>query len=63
MLRQKHERRLDDEHVKPLASYRAEELAQMRVNFLGPIQPITWRAGVSSSKRIRRRSGASCRLR
>src|ERR1019366_6866995 len=35
MLRQKHERRLDDEHVKPLASYRAEELAQMRVNFFG----------------------------
>jgi putative two-component system protein, hydrogenase maturation factor HypX/HoxX len=36
MLRQKHERRLDDEQVKPLASYRAEELAQMRVNFFGP---------------------------
>jgi putative two-component system hydrogenase maturation factor HypX/HoxX len=36
MLRRKHERRLDDEHVKPLASYRAEELAQMRVNFFGP---------------------------
>jgi putative two-component system protein, hydrogenase maturation factor HypX/HoxX len=36
MLRQKHERRLDDESVKPIASYRAEELAQMRVNFFGP---------------------------
>jgi putative two-component system hydrogenase maturation factor HypX/HoxX len=36
MLRQKHERRLDDEHVKPLASDRADELAQMRVNFFGP---------------------------
>ena len=36
MLRRKHERRLDDESVKPLASYRAEELAQMRVNFFGP---------------------------
>jgi putative two-component system hydrogenase maturation factor HypX/HoxX len=36
MLRRKHERRLDDEHVKPLASYRAEELARMRFNFFGP---------------------------
>jgi putative two-component system hydrogenase maturation factor HypX/HoxX len=36
MLRRKHERRLDDESVKPLASYRAEELARMRVNFFGP---------------------------
>ena len=36
MLRKKHERRLDDEHVKPLASYRAEELERMRVNFFGP---------------------------
>jgi putative two-component system hydrogenase maturation factor HypX/HoxX len=36
MLRKKHERRLDDEYVKPLASYRAEELKQMRVNFFGP---------------------------
>jgi putative two-component system hydrogenase maturation factor HypX/HoxX len=36
MLRQKHERRLDDESVKPLASYRAEELERMRVNFFGP---------------------------
>jgi methionyl-tRNA formyltransferase len=36
MLRRKHERRLDDEHVKPLASYCAEKLAQMWVNFFGP---------------------------
>jgi len=36
ILRKKHEKRLDDESVKPLASYRAEELAWMRVNFFGP---------------------------
>ena len=36
MLRKKQEKRLDDECVKPLASYRAEELARMRVNFFGP---------------------------
>jgi putative two-component system protein, hydrogenase maturation factor HypX/HoxX len=36
MLRKKHERRLDDEYVKPLANYRAKELKQMRVNFFGP---------------------------
>ena len=36
MLRKKHERRLDDEHGKPLASYRAEELERMQVNFFGP---------------------------
>ena len=36
MLREKHETRLDDEYVKPLASYRAKELARMRVNFFGP---------------------------
>ena len=36
MLRRKHERRLDDESVKPLASYRAEELERMWVNFFGP---------------------------
>jgi Enoyl-CoA hydratase/isomerase len=35
MLRKKHERRLDDEYVKPLASYRAEELEWMRANFFG----------------------------
>jgi len=35
MLRQKQERRLEDEAIKPLASYRAEELAQMRINFFG----------------------------
>jgi putative two-component system hydrogenase maturation factor HypX/HoxX len=29
-------RRLDDELVKPLANYRAEELERMRVNFYGP---------------------------
>ena len=36
MLRRKHEMRLDDERVKPLARYRAEELERMRVNFFGP---------------------------
>ena len=36
MLRKKHERRLDDESVKHLASYRAKELRRMRVNFFGP---------------------------
>jgi len=36
MLRKKHEGRLDDEYAKPLASYRAEELKRMRVNFFGP---------------------------
>jgi putative two-component system protein, hydrogenase maturation factor HypX/HoxX len=36
MLRKKHERRLDDESVKPLASYRAKELERMQVNFFGP---------------------------
>jgi putative two-component system protein, hydrogenase maturation factor HypX/HoxX len=36
MLRKKHESRLDDELAKPLASYRAEELERMRINFFGP---------------------------
>ena len=36
MLRKKHERRLDDEYAKPLASYRAEELERMQVDFFGP---------------------------
>ena len=36
LLRAKHERRLADERVKPLAAYRAEELAIMRENFWGP---------------------------
>lgn len=36
LLRNKHECRLADESHKPLASYRAEELHQMRVNFFGP---------------------------
>jgi putative two-component system hydrogenase maturation factor HypX/HoxX len=36
MLRKKHERRLDDEYAKPLASYRAKELERMQVNFFGP---------------------------
>ena len=35
-LRRKHERRVDDESTKPLASYRAEELQRMWVNFFGP---------------------------
>jgi putative two-component system protein, hydrogenase maturation factor HypX/HoxX len=36
MLRMKQESRLDDEQVKPLSSYRSEELARMKVNFFGP---------------------------
>jgi putative two-component system hydrogenase maturation factor HypX/HoxX len=36
MLRKKAEHRYEDERVKPLAHYRAEELAHMRVNFFGP---------------------------
>ncbi len=36
MLRKKHERRLDDESIKPLASHRAKELERMYVNFFGP---------------------------
>ncbi len=36
LLREKHERRLADERAKPLAAYRAEELARMRENFWGP---------------------------
>ncbi|MGH6846729.1 MAG: hydrogenase maturation protein [Methylocella sp.] len=36
MLREKHEMRLDDESVKPLANYRAKELERMRINFFGP---------------------------
>jgi len=36
LLRDKHERRLADERAKPLAAYRAEELARMRENFWGP---------------------------
>ena len=35
-LRIKHERRLDDGYFKPLASYRAEVLERMQVNFFGP---------------------------
>lgn len=33
---EKLKRRLEDELVKPLANYRAEELERMRVNFFGP---------------------------
>jgi putative two-component system hydrogenase maturation factor HypX/HoxX len=36
LLREKHEKRLSDERAKPLAAYRAEELARMKVNFFGP---------------------------
>jgi Enoyl-CoA hydratase/isomerase len=36
MLRKKHESRLDDEQIKPLATYRSEELARMKFNFFGP---------------------------
>ncbi len=35
MLRSKHEARLDAEHAKPLASYRAAELDRMKINFFG----------------------------
>jgi putative two-component system hydrogenase maturation factor HypX/HoxX len=35
MLTQKREQRLADERKRPLAIYRQEELAQMRVNFYG----------------------------
>jgi len=35
MLQRKHERRLDDEFVKPLALYRHEELDRMKINFFG----------------------------
>lgn len=36
LLREKHERRVADERTKPLADYRADELARMHVNFFGP---------------------------
>ncbi|QGM44649.1 hydrogenase maturation protein [Methylocystis heyeri] len=36
MLKAKHDARMRDEQVKPLARYRAEELARMRENFFGP---------------------------
>ena len=35
LLCKKHERRLSDERVKPLARYRAEELQRMHINFFG----------------------------
>jgi putative two-component system hydrogenase maturation factor HypX/HoxX len=35
LLRQKQQRRQDDEALKPLAAYREEELARMRRNFYG----------------------------
>ncbi len=35
-IRDKHARRVADEQKKPLSTYRAEELAKMRVNFFGP---------------------------
>jgi len=36
LLREKHEKRLAGECIKPLAAYRAEELKKMRANFFGP---------------------------
>lgn len=36
LLREKHEKRVRDERAKPLAAYREEELARMKVNFFGP---------------------------
>ena len=41
MLAAKWERRQADERRKPLAAYRAEELARMSENFFGLIPPIT----------------------
>jgi putative two-component system hydrogenase maturation factor HypX/HoxX len=35
LLRNKHEQRMEDESIKPLANYRAEELERMKVNFFG----------------------------
>jgi enoyl-CoA hydratase/carnithine racemase len=60
MLRKKHEGRLDDESVKPLASYRAKELERMQVNFFGPdpTRPV----GASSSRGNRRRRGPERRF-
>jgi putative two-component system hydrogenase maturation factor HypX/HoxX len=36
LLREKHEKRLAGQCIKPLAVYRAEELKKMRANFFGP---------------------------
>ncbi|MBA3494427.1 MAG: hypothetical protein H0T87_10015 [Gammaproteobacteria bacterium] len=36
LLREKHEKRLAGQCIKPLAAYRAEELRNMRANFFGP---------------------------
>ena len=36
LLREKHERQLAGQCIKPLAAYRAEELKKMRANFFGP---------------------------
>lgn len=36
LLREKHEKRLAGQCIKPLAAYRAEELKKMRANFFGP---------------------------
>src|SRR5215831_14841562 len=35
LLRRKHEGRMEDEGIKPLANYRTEELERMKVNFFG----------------------------
>jgi putative two-component system protein, hydrogenase maturation factor HypX/HoxX len=35
LLREKHDKRLDDARVKPFAAYRAEELKKMHENFYG----------------------------
>ena len=58
LLRKKHDTRLDDESVKPLASYRAEELAGCGSISSGQTPPIMRPDGVSSSKGIRRRRRA-----
>jgi putative two-component system hydrogenase maturation factor HypX/HoxX len=38
LLREKHDRRMDDEARRPLASYRADELARLRSTIFGPDQ-------------------------
>ena len=62
-LRKKHERRLDDGSVKPLASYRAKELERMQVNFFGPDVAYHEARRRFSSRGIRRHRGAERQIR
>lgn len=55
LLRDKHERRVADERLKPLAVYRAEELEKMRVISTETIPLTTWRDGGSCTKARTRR--------